>query len=240
MLFKTLKLFGIDLPARIAEVRVDIEERFDLAKDSVEQAVQTASVLALLFFLAGLATLSAFGVGLVALYSWVSSNYGQLYGLAAIGTVLLFIAVVMLASAISKATSWSGESRNRVAAKKRELTQARAERVAAATEAFQGPALPPPQTPSETTRPSDLIEPLGWALSRTIKLPTTGHPAMDELIASLQSSARGVVDETVEGLTRAVRYGDRPQLFAALGGALFVGWLLGRHNQRKINSRDAQ
>jgi hypothetical protein len=240
MLFKTLKLFGIDLPARIAEVRVDIEERFDLAKDSVEQAVQTASVLALLFFLAGLAALSAFGVGLVALYSWVSSNYGQFYGFAAVGAVLLFIAIVMLASAISKTTSWSGKSRNRVAAKKLELTQARAERIAAATEAFQGPALPPPQTTSETTGPSDLIEPLGWALSKTIELPTMGHPAMDELFARLQSTARGVVDETVEGLTRAVRYGDRPQLFAALGGAMFVGWFLGRHNQRNINSRDVQ
>ena len=63
---------------------------------------------------------------------------------------------------------------------------------------------------------------------------------MDELFARLQSSARGVVDETVEGLTRAVRYGDRPQLFAALGGAMFVGWFLGRHNQRNINSRDVQ
>ena len=240
MLFKTLKLFGIDLPARIAEVRVDVEERFDLAKDSVERAVQTVSVLALLFFLAGLAALSAFGVGLVALYSWVSSNYGQFYGFAAVGAVLLFIAVVMLASAVSKATSRSGESRNRAAAKKLELTQARAELIAAATEAFQGPALPPPQMPSEITRSSDLIEPLGWALSRTIKLPTMGNPAMDELFARLQSSARGVVDETVEGLTRAVRYGDRPQLFAALGGAMFVGWFLGRHNQRNINSRDVQ
>jgi hypothetical protein len=37
-----------------------------------------------------------------------------------------------------------------------------------------------------------------------------------------------------------VRYGDRPQLFAALGGALFVGWLVGRHNQHKIDARDAQ
>jgi hypothetical protein len=49
MLFKILQLFGIDLPARMAEVRVDVEERFDLAKDSVEQAAQTAAVLALLF-----------------------------------------------------------------------------------------------------------------------------------------------------------------------------------------------
>jgi len=240
MLFKILKVFGIDLPARMAEVRVDVEERFDHAKDSVEQVAQTAAVLALLFFLAGLAALSAFGVGLSALYSWVSSNYGQFYGFSATGAILLFIAIAMFASAISKARSWRGESDSRVAAKKRELAEARTERVAAAKEALEGPALPLPPRSSEATAGDDLIEPLVWALWTTIKLPATGNPAMDELFARLQSSARGVADDTVEGLVRAVRYGDRPQLFAALGGAMFVGWFLGHHNQRKIDSRDAQ
>jgi len=239
MLFKILKLFGIDLPAGMAEVRVDVEERFDLAKDSVEQAAQTAAVLAMLFFVAGLAALSAFGVGLIALYSWVSSNYGQFYGFAAIGTILLFIAIVMFAIAIGKAKSWPGESASRVAAKKLELAEARAERVAAATEALAAPAQPPPPQSSGAVAASDVIEPLVWALSRAIKLPAMGNPAMDELFERLQGSARGVADETVEGLVRAVRYGDRPQLLAVLGGAMFVGWFLGRHNQRKIDARDA-
>jgi hypothetical protein len=240
MLFKILKLFGIDLPARMAEVQIDLEERFDLAKDSVEQAAQTTAVLALLFFLAGLAALSAFGVGLIALYSWVSSNYGQFYGLAAIGAILLFIAIVIFASAISKAKAWSGESGSRVAAKKLELAKARAERITAATEAFERPALPPPPRSSEATAADDLIEPLAWALSRTMKLPAMESPAMNELFARLQSSARGVADETVDGLVRAVRYGDRPQLFAALGGAVFVGWFLGHHSTRKIDAPDAR
>jgi hypothetical protein len=60
MQFRILKLFGIDIPARMAEVRIDLEERFDLAKDSVQQAAQTAAVLAMLFFLASLAALAAF------------------------------------------------------------------------------------------------------------------------------------------------------------------------------------
>jgi hypothetical protein len=68
MLFRILKLFGIDIPARIAEVRVDLEERFDLAKGSVQQAAQTAAVLATLFFLASFAALAAFAVSLIALY----------------------------------------------------------------------------------------------------------------------------------------------------------------------------
>jgi uncharacterized membrane protein YqjE len=239
MLFKIIKLFGIDLPARMAEVRINLEDRFDLAKGSVEHAAQTAAVLATLFFLAGLAALSAFGVGLVALYSWVSTNYGQFYGFAAIGAVLLVIAIVMYAIAIRKTKSWRGESTRRIAAKKRELAQVRADRVAATMEAFERPALPPPQRSAGATAASDLIEPLAWALSKTIKLPAMENPAMDELFARLQSSARDVAEDTVEGLVRAVRYGDRPQMFAALGGAMFVGWFLGRHNQSKMDASDA-
>jgi ABC-type multidrug transport system fused ATPase/permease subunit len=236
MLFKIIKLFGIDLPARMAEVRINLEDRFDLAKDSVEYAAQRAAVLATLFFLAGLAALSAFGVGLVALYSWVSTNYGQFYGFAAIGAVLLFIAIVMYAIAIRKTKSWRGESMRRIAAKKRELAQVRADRVAATMEAFERPALPPPERSAGVTA---AIEPLAWALSKTIKLPAMENPAMDDLFARLQSSARDVAEDTVEGLVRAVRYGDRPQVFAALGGAMFVGWFLGRHNQSKMNASDA-
>lgn len=230
MLFKIIRLFGIDLPARMAEVRINLEERFDLTKDSLENGAQRAAVLATLFFLAGLAALSAFGVGLIALYSWVSSNYGQFYGYASIGAVLLLIAITAYAMAIGKTKSWRGDRIRRVAAKKQELARARADRVAAAMEAFERPALPPPERPAEGTAASDLIEPLVGALSKTIKLPATENPAIDELFAHLQSSARDVAEDTVEGLVRTVRYGDRPQLFAALGGAMFVGWFLGRHN----------
>jgi uncharacterized membrane protein YqjE len=240
MLFKIIKLFGIDLPARMAEVRINLEDRFDLTKDSVEHAAQRAAMLATLFFLTGLTALSAFGVGLVALYSWVSTNYGQFHGFAAIGAVLLVIAIVMYAIAIGRTKSWRGESARRIAAKKRELAQVRADRVAATIKAFERPALPPPQRPAGVTAASDLIEPLVWALSKTIKLPAMENPAMDKLFARLRSSARDVAGDTVEGLVRAVRYGDRPQVFAALGGAMFVGWFLGRHNQSKMDARDAK
>jgi ABC-type multidrug transport system fused ATPase/permease subunit len=235
MPFRILKVFGIDIPARMAEVRIDLEERFDLAKDSVRQAAQTAAALATLFFLAGLAALAAFAVGLIALYSWVSSNYGQFYGFAAIGGALLLVAIITFATAISKVNSWRDENTRRVTAKRRDLAQTRAQRVAAAAEALEAPKitpLPPPLQASEATAASDLIEPLVWALSGTIKLPTMGNPAVDELFARLRSSAAGVADESVEALVRAVRYGGRPQLFAALGGAIFVGWFLGRHGER--------
>ena len=55
MFFKLLRLFGLDVPARIAEVRIDLEERVELAKDQINQTAQTAAVLAALFVLGGLA-----------------------------------------------------------------------------------------------------------------------------------------------------------------------------------------
>jgi hypothetical protein len=88
MLVKILKLFGLDLPAKIAEVRIGIEERLELAKDLVSQTAQAAAVLTALFALAWIALFSAFAVGLTALYSWVALNYGQFYGFAAVGFVL--------------------------------------------------------------------------------------------------------------------------------------------------------
>jgi hypothetical protein len=239
MLFNILKLFGLDVPARIAEVRTEIEQRVELAKDHVKQAAQTAGLLAAMFVLAGLAALSALGVGLIALYHWVSLNYGQFYGFAAVGGVLILFAVILFASAVLKAKSWSTETATRAEEKRlklsADLAQAQAERVAAsaaAAGAWDGPALRPilAATPSlAPTSASDLVESLTLILSKMVKFPTTGNPPLDELLVHLRGSARGVADEAVEGVVHAVRYGERPKLVAALGGAIFIGWLLARH-----------
>jgi hypothetical protein len=239
MLFNILKLFGLDVPARIAEVRTEIEQRVELAKDHVKQAAQTAGLLAAMFVLAGLAALSALGVGLIAFYHWVSLNYGQFYGFAAVGGVLILLAVILFASAVLKAKSWSTESATRAEEKRlklsADLAQAQAEGVAAsaaAAGAWDGPALRPilPATPSlAPTSASDLVESLTLILSKMVKFPTTGNPPLDELLVHLRGSARGVADEAVEGVVHAVRYGERPKLVAALGGAIFIGWLFARH-----------
>jgi uncharacterized membrane protein len=229
MLFKILMLFGIDLPATIARARVGIEERFDLAKDDLEQEGRTAAVLTLLFLLAIVAAISAFGVGLIALYRWVSIIYGEFYGYAVIGSILCCVAVALFAGFISKWNSWPGDSASRAAAKRLELAQVRAERIAMATAAIEGPDLPHSRQPSEADTASDLINPLVSAFSGMTKLPAMRNPVMDELFTHLRSSARGVAGETVDGLVRTVRHGDRGQVFAALGSAIFVGWLLGRN-----------
>ena len=238
-MLKILKLFGLDIPAKIAEIRITLEERVEVAKDHLTQATQAAAVLAVLFVLASLAALSAVGVGLIALYSWVSLNYGQFYGFAAVGGLLLFIAVITFASAMIKAKSWSAENASRAAANRLNLAQAHAERVAAAAATFESPAIRPPPLATQPLAPtsaSDLVEPLTLILSKMIKFPTIGNPLLDELLVHLRGSARGVADEAVEGVVHAVRYGERRQLFAALAGAVVVGWLLGRHRPDHVVS----
>src|SRR6202040_845744 len=115
--------------------------------------------------------LAALAVGLIALYSWVALNYGQFYGFTAVGGVLILIAVIMFAAAMIKAKTWSAESANRVAAKQLKLVQAHAERVAAAAQAIEGPAirpLTPALSSASTSTASDLVEPLTLILSKMI------------------------------------------------------------------------
>jgi hypothetical protein len=66
MFFKMLKLFGLDVPAKLAEVRTTLEERVELAKDQVTERAQAAAAMAALFGVAGLTMFAAVGVGLVA------------------------------------------------------------------------------------------------------------------------------------------------------------------------------
>jgi uncharacterized membrane protein len=240
MFFRILKLFGLDVPAKIAEVRTELEERVELAKDSIQQTALTGAVLVALLAVASLAALAALGVGLMAIYTWVSLNYGQFYGFTAVGGILIFMTVIMFAIAVSRAKSWPTESADRAAAKKLKLAQTHAERVAAAAGAIEGPAIRPLPSPAQvpsgsTSAASDLVEPLTMILSKMIKFPTAGNPLLDDLLVHLRGSARGVADEAVERVVHAVRYGDRLHLFGALGGAILVGWFLGRHHPHEVD-----
>ena len=240
-MFTILKLFGIDVPAKMAELQARLEQRVELAKDHVRQAAQTAAVMAALFVLAGMAALSAFGVGLIALYRWVMLNYGQFYGLAAVGGILIFIAIVLLASAMLEAKSWSGDGAaedegkrlKRAELLKQAELQARSDRLAVqAAAALDRPAPRPVHASSPPLAPTsagDLVEPLSLILSKVMKFPATGNPVMDDLLLHLRGSAQPVADEAVDSVVRTVRYGDRANLIAVLGTAMIVGWVLARH-----------
>jgi hypothetical protein len=67
-----LKLFGLDVRAKIVQARTEFEQRVELAKSRVARMLTTASVLAVIFAMAALGGLAAVGIGLSALYSWVA------------------------------------------------------------------------------------------------------------------------------------------------------------------------
>src|SRR5262249_51405668 len=153
----------------------------------VNWAAQEVSLLAALFVIGGLAALAAFFVGLIALYRWVAIDYGEFYGFAAVGGVLIVIAAIGLAGAIMKAKSLPAESADRAAAMKLKLAEPHAQRVVAAAEAFEGPAIRSAESP-RSDNASDLVEPLTLVLSKMTKFPTVGHPALDEVLVHLQGS----------------------------------------------------
>jgi hypothetical protein len=111
----------------------------------------------------------------------------------------------------------------------------------AATAAFDEPpvaaqALPPTAHPARSA--ADLVAPLSLILSRFMKFPTTGNPALDELLFVLRGSAKGAADDAVDGVVHTVRHGDRTKLVAVLGTAVLVGWLLARHHQGQVRFTD--
>jgi hypothetical protein len=64
MLFKILKLFGLDVPAKVAAAKSVIEQRVEEVTGYAKQVTQTAAVVAALSAVAGVLVAMAVGVGL--------------------------------------------------------------------------------------------------------------------------------------------------------------------------------
>ncbi len=73
MLFKLLKLFGLDVKAEIAAVKGEITRRVDDAADRARHLAVAAGIIAALAAFAGLLFVTALGVGLFALYRFLES-----------------------------------------------------------------------------------------------------------------------------------------------------------------------
>jgi hypothetical protein len=247
MVFKILKLFGLDVPARIAAARHDLERRAADTAVQIKEAVAIAATLAILYALAALATLVACGIGLLALDRYVALAYGEFYGFATVAGLLIILAAILFAAALARSKSWAEgaasqlshtiasaadgnaalEETNKQPSEAR-LRQARQNQaLSAAGSGFGDTSMP--STPLNTA--SDLVEPLTFLLSRMVRFPSTGHPVVDELVGHLRLAARETTDEAIEGVARTMRYGNRTTLVGLLGGATLLGWVLARHGQ---------
>jgi hypothetical protein len=219
MLFKILKLFGLDVSAKMAAAKSEIEQRVEEVADYAKQATQTAAIIAILSAAAGVFVAMAVAVGLFALYRAVAESYGVNAGLSVVAAVLVAATLILLLIARTKGNALS-------------KLRVFAPLATSAHSALATPASPrqgrPPVAYAVPSSADDLIEPLAFMLAKYVKFPALGHPFLDELVGHLRTSARGTADEGVERAANLVRYGDRTHLLIILGGAAFVGWLLAR------------
>jgi hypothetical protein len=257
MLFNILKLFGLDVPAKIEAVKASLERRVEQATDHIKQVAQEAAVIAALSAVAIVTAFMAVGVGLIALYFWTANAYGMYAGLGVVGAILVVVTVALAVAAAVKARSLSstGITPQRTtagtaamasdpalienaAAAEAAATQLRSDVIAPASDA-DAPASSVAPASAAAARPAapmssarDLVEPLAYLLPKVVKFPTIGNPAVDELIGNLAATARGTADEAVNRAANVIRQGNRANLVVVLTGAAMVGWMLARHSRR--------
>jgi hypothetical protein len=225
MLFKILKLFGLDVSAKMAAAKSEIEQRVEEVADYAKQTTQTAAIIAVMSAAAGVFGAMAVAVGLFALYRAVAESYGVNAGLSVVAAVLVAATLILLLIA---RTEGKALSNRRIFKPSSPLTTSMGS-AAAAPAAPQVP-LPAAYAAAQDESARDLIESLASMLAKYVKFPAFGHPVLDGLIGNLRTSARGTADEAVERAANLVRHGDRTHLLIVLGGAAFVGWLLGRQS----------
>jgi hypothetical protein len=215
MLFKLLKLAGLDVRAEIAAVRGQIEQRVDDIAGRAKHAAVTGAVIAALATLAGLFSIMAICVGLIALYRAAEAAYGANVALGVVAGVLVAATLILLVIAVVLGRS---------------LSRAPASKALAQPASSPAPQVPPPEAMVSPRADSaaDLAGPLTFLLALFAKDPKLGHPVLDEFVTNLQTPAGGSADEAVEQALNLVRKGDRTQLAIILGAAALAGWLLAR------------
>ena len=236
LLLNLLKAFGLDIPARVAELKARIEQRVEDAADQAVHVVQDIAVTVALVCCAAITALAAIAVGLVALARWVADLYGPFAGLAAVGGLLLLVTVILAVVAVRRPRS------ARRVKSPAEVLQSAAKR--SATYADAAPRLHAAQaepaqagglTSAAASTPQggagssmgDFGKLIGFLLPLLISAaPASGGGLMGTLSAAWRSGAHRAAGETLEGAAKMVREGDRTNLLAAVGAAVLFGWLV--------------
>ena len=105
MFFKLLKLAGIDVNAKIAELKADLELKAQQVTEHASFKARNLALIAGLFLCASIFVLFALIVGLIALYHWAELHYGPYTGLALVAASLLILAALCVGVALSYTNS---------------------------------------------------------------------------------------------------------------------------------------
>jgi uncharacterized membrane protein len=239
MLFKILKLFGLDVPSRVEAATASLEVRVDRVIDRLRDLAQGAVLLAVLGVAALISALMAAAAGLFAVYRLTADAYGEYAGLGVVAAILITATVVLLAVMIAKVRSLE-------APKVTTLSPTNDERVSdARLSAAAEPQIPDPTfeenvpaveaiaLPHAPASAGDLIEPLTYILSDVIRIPTLGNPFVDQFLDKLRGAAHDNAEDTVHRAANVVRFGSRLDLLAVLGGTAAFAWLVTRNAQMR-------
>ena len=109
MLFKILKLFGLDVPAKVDAAKALIEQRVAEMADRAKHVALSAALIIALSTFAGLFLTMAIGVGLLALYHTEEAAYGVDVALAIVATVLVAATLILLVVALMLGKSLSSK-----------------------------------------------------------------------------------------------------------------------------------
>jgi hypothetical protein len=222
MLFTILKLFGLDVPAKIEAVKAGLERRVEQTADHVKRVAQEAAIIAAFSAVASMTAVVALAVGMIAIYRWAAEAYGEYAGLAMVGGILVVVTIIFATIAAIKGSALAHsrlEFQISPPVMGHMVSDAGARAHATAVDAAPAPVLP-------SASADDLVEPLGFLLSRVVPYPSSANPVVNELIGSLRATARGTTEEAIGRAADVIRHGNRANLLVVLTGAAFVGWLL--------------
>ena len=199
MLRFILRLLGVDLDYRIAELRAQIEGFRARTANQLSEHVKESGLTIGLAFVGAVAAIATFVIVLVALYRWVDLYKGPLAALAAVGVVTGLLAAVMFVLAFRR--------------KPRKPTSTGVDRHA--------PAVPP-------TPPVPPSRPVSAALSAALPSLPSNASVFDVLTHRVSTRVAGAGDEAIDAAVHLMRTGSRSVLFGTLAVVALVGVLLGR------------
>ena len=101
MFFRLLKLAGVDVNAKIAELKADLEFKIGQTSEEVTRRARTMGLVAGLFLSAGILALMVLIVILIAIYKWGELNYGAFVGLELVAGVLIILTAILVVAALS-------------------------------------------------------------------------------------------------------------------------------------------
>jgi hypothetical protein len=227
MLFKILKLFGLDLGARIEAAKASLELRLERATDHIKDFARCAVLIAILGFAALITSMMAATAGLIAVYRLTADVYGDYAGLGAVAGILIAVTIVLIALIIARARELDAPTMPTVSAGSSAPTlQLRGSAAADEAPAARRPELSPAVQMSSPASADDLVAPLAFVLSDVVKFPRVGNPAVDELIDKIRVTAHGSADEAVSRAANVIRYGNRLDLILVLSGTAAIAWLV--------------